>query len=92
MMTTPVQLMTINCSNAAATAANCQQNVADFMTKVPPNSFSRGLYCCGYQRGSASSEKCSSNKTIIINIIDDDGGDGERRSGEAKMIFQNGFA
>lgn len=87
MMTTPVQLMTINYSNAAA--VNSHRNVADFMTKVPPNSFSGGWYC-GHQRGSAS-EKCSSNKTIIT-IIDDDDDDSERSEEAKMMIFQNGFA
>lgn len=93
MMTTSLQLMTINYSNGDEKAPP-QQNVDGFLTttttcsaKVPPNSYDQSS--SGDLQWYRASQRCTSNPTIIIIDEDEFSNDVRRRSEQAElMIFQ----
>lgn len=93
MMTTSLQLMTINYSNGDEKASP-QRNVDGFLTttttcsaKVPPNSYDQSS--SGDLQWYRTSQRCTSNPTIIIIDEDEFSNDVRRRSEQAKlMIFQ----
>lgn len=93
MMTTSLQLMTINYSNGDEKAPP-QRNVDGFLTttttcsaKVPPNSYDQSSR--GDLQWYRASQRCTSNPTIIIIDEDEFSNDVRRRSEQAElMIFQ----